>query len=310
MLNDALLKEIGFAEEDIPYILECNRKYAPALAPLAAAYRATFGSTELLPYPGEEREEAYQRAKDYVAAVIALFPEEENPHILNLLAWLQLIPYLEARYAAHGFSRELLIASLSDFPEKVKECKSVYGVCGVFSRWFFLFFDMKVFSLGRLHYEIAALEADRCTLHGMTLRRGDTVLSCHIPAKGPLTPAACLESLQLAGEFFRKLFPGKRMPVVCHSWLLYPPYLEKVFPAGSNLSRFAEMFHILFVDQVGDYFPDCWRVFGKMHQKDLSGFPADTRLRRSFLAYMENGGDFGSGYGIFLFNTQNQQPVL
>ena len=134
MLDFAFLKEIGFAEEDIPYILERNEKYAPALAPLAASYRATFGGTELLPYPGDEREEAYQRAKDYVAAAIALFPEEENPHILNLLAWLQLTPYLEARYAAYGFSRELLIAALSDFPEKVKECKSVYGVCGVFSR--------------------------------------------------------------------------------------------------------------------------------------------------------------------------------
>ena len=304
MLDFAFLKEIGFAEEDIPYILERNEKYAPALAPLSASYRATFGGTELLPYPGDEREEAYQRAKDYVAAAIALFPEEENPHILNLLAWLQLIPYLEARYAAYGFSRELLIAALSDFPEKVKECKSVYGVCGVFSRWFFLFFDMKVFSLGRLQFEITALEADSCTVDGVTLCRGDTVLSCHIPAKGPLTTESCRESLRLAGEFFSKLFPGRSMPVVCHSWLLYPPYLEEVFPEGSNLCRFAKMFRILFVDQVGDHFPDCWRVFGKMHQKDLKDFPADTRLRRSFLIYMQNGGDFGFGYGILLYDRQ------
>ena len=94
------------------------------------------------------------------------------------------------------------------------------------------------------------------------------------------------------------------MPVVCHSWLLYPPYLEEVFPEGSNLCRFAEMFRILFVDQVGDHFPDCWRVFGKMHQKDLKDFPADTRLRRSFLIYMQNGGDFGYGYGILLYDRQ------
>ena len=301
MPDFALLKEVGFAEDDIPYILECNQKYAPTLAPLAASYCATFGGTELLPYPGEEREAAYQRAKDYVAAAITLFPEEENPYILNLLAWLQLIPYLEARYVAHGFSRELLIDALSDFPEKVKECKSVYGVCGVFSRWFFLFFDMKVFSLGRLHFEIAALEADRCSMGGVTLRQGDTVLSCHIPAKGPLTPESCRKSLQLAGEFFRDLFPGRLLPVVCHSWLLYPPYLEKVFPASSNLCRFAEMFQTLFVDHVGDYFPDCWRVFGKMHQKDTADFPADTRLRRNFLAYMQSGGDFGSGYGILFY---------
>lgn len=307
MLDFAFLKEIGFAREDIPYILECNQKYAPTLASLAKDYCTTFGKTELLPYPGEEREAAYQRAKDYVAAAIALFPEEQNPHILNLLAWLQLIPYLEARYAAHGFSRELFLAALSDFPEKVKECKSVYGVCGVFSRWFFLFFDLKVFSLGRLHFEIAALEADGCTIDGVTLHRGDTVLSCHIPAKGPLTPALCLDSLQQASDFFCTLFPGRHLPVVCHSWLLYPPYLEQVFPEGSNLHLFASMFRILFVDQVGDQFPDCWRVFGKMHRQDTGDFPADTRLRRNFLDYMRSGGNFGSGYGILFFDRQNRK---
>lgn len=310
MLDFALLKEIGFAEEDIPYILECNQKYAPALAPLAMRYCATFGSTELRPYPGEGREEAYQRAKDFAAEAIALFPEEENPHILNLLAWLQLIPYLEARYEAHGFSRSLLLNILADFPEKVKECKSVYGVCGVFSRSFFLFFDLKIFSLGRLTFEIVALEADCCAIGGLTLHKGDTVVSCHVPARGPLTPEACLESLKTASAFFSSLFPDRYMPVVCHSWLLYPPYLDTVFPQGGNLHRFVKMFRILFVDQVSDHFPDCWRVFGKMHQKDTTDFPADTRLRRNFLSYMQNGGDFGAGYGFLLFDTQNHQLIL
>ena len=127
MLDFAFLKEIGFAEEDIPYILERNEKYTPALAPLAASYRATFGGTELLPYPGDEREEAYQRAKDYVAAAIALFPEEKNPHILNLLAWLQLIPYLEARYAAYGFSRELIRHAYETTIAKAKEPSLSYA---------------------------------------------------------------------------------------------------------------------------------------------------------------------------------------
>lgn len=301
MLDHELLKKIGFEAEDIPYILEKNAKYAPALAPLAAEYTATFGGTELAPYPGEEREEAYTRAKNYVAAAIALFPEEENPHILNLLSWLQLIPYLRSRYAAHGFSEKLLWDSLSDLPEKVKECKSVYGVCGVFSRWFFLFFDLKVFSLGRLHYEIAAFEAEPCSWDGTTLKPGDPVLSVHIPAKGKLSREACLDSLGQAREFFRFLFPGAVMPLVCHSWLLYPPYCQQVFPEGSNLRGFAEMFRILYADQIGDTFSDCWRVFGKLHEGHTQGFPADTRLRRNFLAYMEAGGSFGSGYGLLLY---------
>lgn len=306
MLDRTLLEAIGFAAEDIPYILEKNAQYAATLAPLAAEYAVTFGATELLPYPGEEREEAYTRAKNYVAAAIALFPEEENPHIVNLLSWLQLIPYLQARYAAHGFSEQLLLQSLSDLPEKVKECRSVYGVCGVFSRWFFLFFDLKVFSVGRLHYEIAALEADEYISGNLRLKRGDPVLSCHIPAKGKLTEAACMESLKMAAEFFRGLFP-EQMPVVCHSWLLYPPYSQKVFPQDSNLHRFAGMFQILYADQIGDRFPDCWRVFGKMHEGHTRGFPADTGLRRNFLEYMEVGGDFGSGYGILIYDSKQDK---
>lgn len=309
MLTEALLRRIGFAEDDIPYILACHRKYASGLAPLAEAYAATFGGSELMPYPADEREEAYTRAKQYVANAIGLFPEEENPHILNLLAWLQLIPWIRERYEAHGFSEELLYAVLSDLPEKVKECKSVYGQCGVFSRWFFLFFDLKVFSFGRLHYEIAALDADSCTVGDVRLQRGDPVLSVHIPAKGKLTPEACGESLAQAYDFFRELFPETGLPVVCHSWLLYPPYRAEVFPPDSNLSRFADLFRIVYADQVSPIFSDCWRVFGLMHEGTTQGFPADTRLRRNFLRYMEQGGDHGSGYGVFLYDGK-QKKIL
>jgi hypothetical protein len=41
-----------------------------------------------------------------------------------------------------------------------------------------------------------------------------------------------------------------------------------------------------------------------MHQNDFKDFPADTRLRRSFLIYMQNGGNFGFGYGILLYDKQ------
>ena len=310
MLTEELLRQIGFEEPDIPYILACHRKYAPALASLAKDYTATFGGSERMPYPGDEREAAYTRAKQYAAAAIGLFPEEENPHILNLLAWLQLIPWLRERYEAHGFSEQLLYAALRDLPEKVQECKSVYGQCGVFSRWFFLFFDLKVFSLGRLHYEITSLEADHCTVGGVRLQRGDPVLSVHIPARGKLTPEACKESLAQAYDFFRGLFPETGLPIVCHSWLLYPPYRAEVFPPESNLSRFADLFRVLYADQVSPIFSDCWRVFGLMHEGSVKGFPADTRLRRNFLRYMEQNGDHGCGYGILLYDGKQKKILL
>ncbi len=306
MLNQELLQKIGFDAGDIPYILDCFQKYGPALAPLGEHYTATLGASELAPYPGEERENAYTRAKNYVAAAIALFPEEENPYILNLLSWLQLIPYLFARYKAHGLPEEMLFTSLSDLPEKVKECKQVYGVCGVFSQWFFLFFDLKVFSIGRLYYEVTGFEADTYALGNQVLRRGDPVLSLHINANGKLTPQACMDSLRLAHTFFLNHFPGP-LPVVCHSWLLYPPYCARVFPEGSNLQRFAQMFRILYSDQISQTFSDCWRVFGHMHQGSTENFPADNRLRRAFLSYMEQGGDHGSGYGIFFYDSQHHQ---
>lgn len=307
MLSFDLLKKIGFDTGDIPYILNCHAKYGPKLAPLAERYAATFGTSELAPYPGEEREKAYTRAKDYVAAAIALFPEEENPHILNLLSWLQLIPYLQGRYEAHSLPKDMLYASLSDLPEKARECRSVYEVCGVFSKWFFLFFELKVFPLGRLDYEIAAFDADSFSRGGITLNRGDTVYSCHIPAKGKLTEEACLDSLQRAYEFFKPDLSGNILPVVCHSWLLYPPYHKQVFPRDSNLSRFSEMFDILYAESTGQTFGDCWRVFGKMYAGNTQNFPADTQLRRNFLRYMENGNDFGAGFGLLLYDGEKKQ---
>ncbi len=304
MLDLPLLQKIGFAEEDIPYILRCNEKYGHGLAQLAKDYLSTLGGTELNVYPGDTREESYTRAKAYAQTAIDLFPEEENPHILNLLAWLQLTDYLRQRYAAHGFGEDVLYASLSDLPEKVKECKHVYGVCGVFSRWFFLFFDLKVFSLGRLYYEIAAFDADAYCGHGLQLQRGDPVLSCHIPAKGKLTEEALLASLQQAYHFLGHLFPGAVMPVVCRSWLLWPPYDQKVFPPDGNLHRFAQHFTILRTEPTGQQFADCWRVFGKMYEGNTRDFPADTTLRRSFLPYLDNRGEHGYGYGILLYDAQ------
>ena len=307
MLDALFLKDIGFNKEDIPYILTCNAKYEAGLARLAAAYQATFGGSELAAYRGDEREEAYTRAKAYVQAAVDLFPEEENPHILNLLAWLQLIPYLRQRYAAHGFGEEILYASLSDLPEKVKECKSVYDVCGVFSRWFFLFFDLKVFSLGRLYYEIAAFDADSFCTDALQLQRGDTVLSCHIPAKGRLSEEDILSSLRQAYTFFGHLFPGHILPVVCHSWLLWPPYDRQVFPENGNLHRFVQNFRIISTTATGQTFPDCWRVFGKMYGGHTDGFPSDTTLRRNFLTYLNHAGEHGSGYGILLYDGKNNR---
>ena len=307
MLDQQFLQKIGFAEEDIPYILRCSEKYGDGLAQLAAAYISTLGDTELAVYPGDTREEAYTRAKAYAQAAIDRFPEEENPHILNLLAWLQLADYLHQRYAAHGLGDDVFYASLSDLPEKTKECRHVYGVCGVFSRWFFLFFDLKVFCLGRLYYEITGFEADSFCSHGLQLQRGDPVLSCHIPAKGKLTEEALLASLQQAYSFLGHLFPGTVMPVVCRSWLLWPPYDQKVFPQEGNLHRFVKQFSILGTESTGQQFPDCWRVFGKMYQGNTRDFPQDTTLRRSFIPYLNSQGEHGYGYGILLYDGQNQK---
>ena len=130
------------------------------------------------------------------------------------------------------------------------------------------------------------------------LKKGDVVYNCHIPSGSPLAPEAVMDSLRRAHAFYQP--ENGVLPVICHSWLLYPPH-KKVFPPASNLLRFAEMFDVTESEVSPDY-NDFWRIFHCPYHASLKNLPRRTELQRNFAAYLQQGNQMGLGLGVLLFD--------
>jgi len=221
----------------------------------------------------------------------------ENIHTLEMLLLLCCAVTLREIYADRGYSEDIFLGVLTDLRCKLLECRRVRGAWGTFVfSWFFRFYNCTRFPLGRLQFETKESNYD----YKDAIRVGDTLYNCHIPSSGPLTPESVEESLRLAYEFYG--IEGV-MPVVCHSWLLYPQHYGLF---GANTRAFADRFDVIDVDEQTDN-SDAWRVFGT-ESNDLEAFPQETSLQRNFYRYLKDGNKMGNGYGVILYKSQEAKP--
>ena len=192
---------------------------------------------------------------------------------------------------------------------KVRECRKHYGYCGVVTPRFYQIFRCVLFGLGRLQYATLVYEEETYTSGGYALNSGDRVFACHIPSSGKLTPELCMESLDRAYQFFKNDLKDHILPVCCGSWLLYPPYTEKVFPEGSNTKAFSRMFDVISTNDWGENFAISQIVFGMPYGGDPEILPQNTSLQKNFVSYIRSGGSFGSGYGILLYDGIKKEII-
>lgn len=240
-----------------------------------------------------EAEEAYFDGKipddtlDRLAAATGL-----HRYSVDMLLLLHAAIRLRTIYAQKDLSDALFADTLADLRVKLAECRRVYGLFGTFVlSWFYRFYEVTRFKLGRLEYETIQTDFDAAPY----IKKGDTILNVHIPSGESLSPQAVEQSLQMAYDFYG--FDGV-MPVVCQSWLLYPPLYE-VFPEGSNLRAFYERFHIADHHE-SPLTQDAWRVFGTM-DTTLANLPRETALQKRLLAFLQDGHTMGCGRGILLY---------
>lgn len=300
MIREEYLKKIGIDENDASCIIELNTKYFGRIKPFVEEYVSYIPEEFLSYYKEGQRAETEKRTTAFTDAVESEL-SELNKYTARLLGWLNCIPYLHERYRKHNISDEIFYDTMKDFSYKIRECQDVYNVIGLFVNWFFIFFDMQIVALGRLQYHINVFLNDEYSQSGYTLKKGDRVYACHIPSSGKLTPEMCMDSLHRAYEFFKPNLKDDILPVVCNTWLFYNPYKE-VFPKESNLSKFVNLFDIISNKSSGNEFGDFWRIFNRVEIGNPDELPEDSSLRRNFKNYIKKGGDFGSGYGVLLYN--------
>jgi len=157
---------------------------------------------------------------------------------------------------------------------------------------------MTLFALGRLQFEIK-LFGKEYSKNGVTLTPESEVLNVHIPrSKKPLTEDVCLQSFNMAREFFKTRF-GENPAFVCHSWLLYPETL-KLYKETSNTYKFAKLFNVIETG-IRTHDEDLWRLFDT-DEKNPDRLPNDTSIRRAFISHLKTGGRTGWAYGVFFFS--------
>ena len=234
------------------------------------------------------------------------FSEESGTdrRTLDMLFLLWCAPFLREDYREKGISDTVFAETLSDLRYKLMECYANYGVWGNFvTFWYPGFYRCERFALGRLQYEKRQLQYPAYSM----LKEGDTVLNCHIPSCGPLHAEAVIHSLRQAYDFYKDVRRDGVLPVVCHSWLLYPPQYPLL---GGNSKAFQDLFCVLKQDETAEN-NDYWRIFNTPFSKEaLASAAEDTSLRRNFKRFLLAGNRMGNGYGILLLDGERVLPQL
>lgn len=208
-------------------------------------------------------------------------------------------------YKAKGIDEQIFWSGLDDFRCKLNECKACKGVWGTFvGHWFWGFFRLTRFALGRFQYEVITYDKANYTFaNGVKLTEGDKVINFHIPSSGvSLTDEVRFESYKRAFDFYKDIFGGDYIICHCGSWLLYPQYLS-FLPESSNLARFINDF-VSVEAKVDDGFSNAWRLYGAAAELPPEKWPQDTSLRKAFAQYVLGGGKTGSSNSVFLFDGE------
>ncbi len=217
----------------------------------------------------------------------------------HMLLFVCMATILQEKYEQKGISNDIFYDTMRDLRYKLIECSLVHGKYGTMTtKWYERIFEMKIFALGRLQFEISNTWFD-CDINGVHIPKGTNVLSVHIPRTGaPLYHELVIESYNKAKEFFKDMFKDNVI-FICNSWLLYP-WNRTVYKDGSNLAQFYDDFTIVSSGEYQNY-GEIWRLFDCIYDGNPDNLPNDTSLRREFIKRIKNNEPIGYGTGVILF---------
>lgn len=193
---------------------------------------------------------------------------------------------------------------MCDLKYKMLECRLVKGTVGIFVPfWFFGFFKLERFALGRLQFEVIPFCYDRYEIDGAVIKKNDPVINVHIPrTTTPLDYESVQAAYAQAAAFFKNELGERPLFFVCYSWLL-DPINDRLLSQTSNIRRFTQDFQVIHVDKnTENNHLDLWRLFDMDYPGTIDAYPGDTSFRRAYKEFLKQGGVTGSGYGIYLYD--------
>lgn len=205
----------------------------------------------------------------------------------HLYVFVAAVPHARRLHAERGIDDEISWGTLRDITLQVENFRKQHGRPGLNTAfWLSQHFRGGIYLLGRLQFNLWKVVFDPGD--GSGFKEGDPALGVHIPALGPLTPAACDDSFEQARNFFPRHFPEHQVRVAtCGSWLLDDQLVEYL-PESSNIIQFQRRFtsapnwHLPGDDDVIRF------VFGYV-PPSLDDLPQETTLQRAAVEHIRSG---------------------
>ncbi len=290
------IERIGFSEEQLGYLTQNYQRFS-AQTPNINGYE--YLCRNLF-------DENYDLSILNVDISLCSKQSDIKEGTFNLLFFLENLEKLHELYSERDIEERLFFDMIKDFKYKADEFYSLKGYVGThFNAWHAVFFRLQRFALGRFQYDLVEFSYPQFAYGNVKVEKGETVVNVHIPSGGKMTREDRLASYKMAYDFYKKrgVFTDGVMKLVCHTWMLFPPY-KKLFPKTSNIYDFTEEFTYLYTDP-RETFTDGWRIFGKEYNDQYKNLPRNTSLQRAFADYLSNGKPIiGVGYSILLFDGE------
>ncbi|MES5822889.1 acyltransferase domain-containing protein [Streptomyces sp. RG80] len=226
---------------------------------------------------------------------------EELRRFFAAYVFVAALPHTRAYHHARGIPADVSRRTLTDLGRNMAVHRRRHGTGGVQSpQWLTLHFRGELYQLGRLQFQRTNLwqrAASVLETAGFDGAPGMPCLDIHIPGfLGPLTPAACDDSLALVRAFFAAHHPEEPYrAAMCHSWLL-DPQLRWYLPADSNIVRFQKRFRIAHQDPEPADTEPVQFVFGDPGLP-VAGLPRRTSVERAVGDHLRGGGHWYIGHG-------------
>ncbi|MFI1485865.1 acyltransferase domain-containing protein [Streptomyces sp. NPDC020747] len=233
------------------------------------------------------------------------FPESTGAlgRTFHVFVFVAALPYVRAYHLQRGVPADVSRRTLADLGRHMAVHRRRVGTSGLLVPWWIgLHFHGELYQLGRLQFQRARLgghTGEAASAAGLDTGPGDLCLSVHIADfRGPLSPEACDQSLDLAREFFARHYPDERYAVAeCHSWLL-DRQLQRYLPADSNIVSFQERFQVAYEETKADDKGPVGFVFGDP-ELPVEGLQRRTRVERAVVDHLRAGGHWYGGHGWF-----------
>ncbi|MFC0675304.1 acyltransferase domain-containing protein [Brachybacterium hainanense] len=311
--RDPLLARLGIREQDaadlVP-VIEAALADEEILAEVARIANQ-LGAAAGLDVPALD----LAARKDELDALGARLAPGEG--LIPILAFLVSTGTVRRWHAARGLTTEQSWLVLADLGQQMRVHRAGTGRLGLHQlNWVTMNWAGRLVQLGRLQFDLhrartatldgAGRDEEASAVPPQEEPRERWVIGTHIPATGPLDPAAVGASFAEATAYFTAHYPDLaegREPgdpafgheFTCWSWLISEEFAEITGP-GSNLARFAARWEVLKeIPDDGD--SALFFCFGLRPPQDLRALPRRTRLERGVADRLADGRGWTSGLG-------------